>query len=68
MLSEIYPGCISLGGPNSGLFLEIGRTAFSTTDTEASIRTQLDEIQIGKAWAYGGSGAWLLGTGLGRGG
>jgi len=52
MLAEIYPGAIQLGGPNSGLLMEIGSSSFSGVYTDATdipIRTGLDEIVVAMA-------------------
>ena len=41
-----FPGLIPLG---EDLYIDVGRGTYSTTDSEATVRTQLDEIAFGIA-------------------
>lgn len=55
MLTEIFPGAIQLGGPNSGLLMEVGRASFSgdyAATTDMPIRTSLTEITAAFAQVY----------------
>ena len=41
-----FPGCFPLFGD---LYIEFGTGSYSTTDSEATVRTQIDEIVYGQA-------------------
>lgn len=54
-MSQVYPGCIAIGDPNMGLYMEIGRSAFDGVYTDAAnrpVRTALTEISVGFAQVY----------------